>query len=224
VSFKEAPVISQVVNFSKENLWYPGYAVECDRCEQPVHWGEEGSYMGSPGQSRFAQGQVFCNACVAEKLYSELGVWLIVALAAGSNTGGVSYARDNMCKLLEQLCGMASSARADQLVSLLGREVEDREVRTVVLQKAHRGALNASFGTAPAACSAARVVKEELRERGPQSSKRGPPEEEGQGAERDRREADATPDEVAEAGAGTAAAPRPAKRLRSVASAGPRGS
>ena len=60
VSFAGEPAVTSIESFShlSDALWYAGFAVECDRCDQPVRWGAEGSLTGAPGRSRFSQWQV----------------------------------------------------------------------------------------------------------------------------------------------------------------------
>jgi len=143
VSIEEMPRLRRIENFKHlvDDLWYPGFMVECDRCEQPVQWGMEGSIMGAPGRSRFAQGQVLCNCCLSDKLYSEIGAWIVVALAAGSGAdsgGSCSVAEAPVTSLLSTLVNLGPSgdAKADLLVAILGSDAEDPDVRSAVLRKA----------------------------------------------------------------------------------------
>lgn len=122
-------------------LWYDGFVVECDRCDRAIEWGAEGSnVMGSPGRSRFAQWQVLCSGCSAERVYAEIGAWFVVALAADSSDGagvGGRVAEEPIVALLGSLAHLArGKVREDLLTALLGPEAEDPEVRGAVLRKA----------------------------------------------------------------------------------------
>jgi len=122
-------------------LWYPGFAVTCDRCDSHVEWGAEGNIAGAPGRSRFTQWQVLCNACLADRLYSEVGAWLVVALAATTSEDpgvGCGVAQSPVTTLLDTLLSLGPLAEGstDMLVALLGPEAESPEVKTAVLRKA----------------------------------------------------------------------------------------
>merc|ERR1712012_275041 len=123
-------------------LWYPGFVVVCDRCERSVEWGHEGNIAGAPGRSRFSQWQVLCSTCMADRLYAEIGAWLVVALAASASEDpnvGSGVAQGPVTTLLDtllQTSPAASCGGTDLLVALLGPEAEPPEVRETVLRKA----------------------------------------------------------------------------------------
>lgn len=134
-----------VENFGNlgEELWYPGYMVECDQCEEPVEWGAEGTMTGASGRSRFSQWQVLCNTCVSDRLLAEVGVWFIVALAAtctgsagGQHDESVRVAEGPLLECFDKLLQLPPGAQPDQLTALLGKEAEVPEVRATVLRKA----------------------------------------------------------------------------------------
>jgi len=148
ITFSNSNTTTAIENITRfaNDLWYPGFMVECDRCDQRVQWGIEGSIMGAPGRSRFAQDQVLCNCCLSDKLYAEIGAWVVVALAAGPAEGSGGVANAPVTSLLTSLIHLGSrggASKGDLLISLLGAEAEDREVRTAVLRKArsHVGGL-----------------------------------------------------------------------------------
>lgn len=128
-----------------DDLWYPGFVVECDQCENPVEWGAEGSIHGAPGRSRFAQYQVLCNSCQANRLYAEFGVWIIVSLASGR---GCKEAMDSLQSVLASLKQMERCSMVDQLIALLGESALAPGVRNVVLEKAtgNLGVLQQALG------------------------------------------------------------------------------
>lgn len=137
ISFVEHHTVKRIENVSRfvDVLWYPGFVVECDRCGESVQWGAEGCLMGAPGRSRFAQGQVLCNCCLADKLYAEIGAWVVLHLASVTEgTSGV--AEVPVTSLLGSLVNLGSGGRGDLLVGLLGPEADDADVRTAVLRKA----------------------------------------------------------------------------------------
>lgn len=141
ISFTGQNVTQTIENFAQmgDSLWYPNFAVDCDRCDASVRWGAEGSFVSTPGQSRFSQWQVLCSNCLADRFYSEMGVWLIIGLAASCNSdqeGTCSVAHDPIVSALDSLLRINPSAGSDQLTALLGKEAETPEVRAVVLQKA----------------------------------------------------------------------------------------
>jgi len=149
ISFVETPRLRHIENFKHliDELWYPGFMVDCDRCEQPVQWGLEGSIMGAPGRSRFAQELVLCSACLSDKSYSEIGAWMVVALAAGSGKdsgGSCNVAQAPVTELLNKLidlCGRGDG-KADLLAQILGSDAEDSDVRSAVLKKARSNVAN----------------------------------------------------------------------------------
>lgn len=177
VSFADASTDSTIESFSSlaDELWYPGFAVSCDRCERAVKWGAEGSIMGAPGRSRFSQWQVLCNGCLADRLYGEIGAWLVVALAADRG-GGVNgcVAHGPVSALLEGLLKLCPGTGngSDQLSMLLGKEAEAPDVRAVVLQKArtHIGRL---LGLAPSSVNISRAMKRELSDEAPEANPQG---------------------------------------------------
>jgi len=141
--------VAEIQNFAhlSQDLWYAGYVVECDQCERLLNWGAEGSLTsaapgrpvtGPPVGSRFSQSRVLCNCCLADRLYGDIGVWLIVALAAssGGDAGQAGVAQGPVTTALDALLRLNTAAGADQLVGLLGEEAKAPEVRAVVLQKA----------------------------------------------------------------------------------------
>jgi len=168
ISFKNEIRTSKIESLAPlgEALWYPGFVVQCDRCEQRVQWGQEGSIMGAPDRSRFAQDQVLCNGCLSDKLYSEIGAWVVVQLAAGR--GGPSVAQAPITSLLTSLINLGSrgcNPKSDLLVALLGCEAEDLEVRTAVLRKACQQVPQLLGGSAPPPSIAAPgFVKHEVSE------------------------------------------------------------
>jgi len=126
-----------------ETLWYQSCPVECDRCDRVLQWGAEGTFVGSPGQSRFTQSKILCSACVSDKLYTEVGAWLVVALAARGEPGDrsssercVGVANGPIAGLLGALENVGPHSGKDQLVALLGEDAEDPDVRAAVLKKA----------------------------------------------------------------------------------------
>lgn len=146
VSFADEMSSSVAIeNFTEqaEVLWYSGYAVECDRCDRPLAWGSEGTLSGAPGRSRFSQYQVLCNDCVADRLFTEVGAWLAIGLAANCDSGDSkrvdhpgSVARGPISALFDALAKVGPGAGRSQLSRLLGQRIENTEVCTVVLQKA----------------------------------------------------------------------------------------
>jgi len=141
VSFAQTDVTKMIASTRTfPGLWYDGFVVECDRCERMLEWGLEGSVTGAPGRSRFAQGQVICSSCAAERMYAEMGAWFAVALAADStHAGGVGsvVAQEPISAILGNLMNLGKGrVRQDLLTSLLGPESEDADVRIAVLHKA----------------------------------------------------------------------------------------
>jgi len=147
ISFASSSAVTSIRNFSCcEDLWYPNFAVDCNRCDAPVQWGAEGILMGAPGRSRFSQWQVLCSSCLSDKLYGDLGAWVVVACANLANNGAdsdgtIAYAP--MEKLMNHLLQLCPKSGSDQLAALLGKEAEAPDVRAVILQKArtHLGEL-----------------------------------------------------------------------------------
>lgn len=134
-----------IENFSEDadDLWYQGFAVECDRCDQPVSWGLEGSLLGAAGISRFAQWQVLCGSCLADKLYAEIGAWLVVGMVAGdTNEDHNSWhvALRPIVNILDMLAPLNLNGKPDQLVALLGEQALNPEVRETVLKRARGNA------------------------------------------------------------------------------------
>jgi len=140
-----------IENFSGEAdaLWYEGHVVECDRCERPLVWGAEGALHGAPGRSRFSQCQVLCNDCKTDRLFTEVGAWLAIGLAADcasqprsqgeashSHHGG-SVARGPIAALFDALREVGPGVGANALDRLLGQHSADPNVRTDVVEKAH---------------------------------------------------------------------------------------
>lgn len=153
VAFGSAePAVVPIANVSADgdSLWYQGFAVECDRCDQPVRWGAEGSMLGAPGKSRFAQWQVLCNGCFSDRLFSEIGAWLVVGLmSAAEGDGneppqGWGVAREPVGSVLETLSRLELSGKPDQLSALLGQDAQMPGVRDEVFRRA-MGSLDALF-------------------------------------------------------------------------------
>lgn len=144
VCFAEGPSVTNIKNYShlSGQLWYAGFAVECDRCEAPVKWGLDGHLMGSPGRSRFSQRVVLCDSCLCERCYSDIGAWLVVALAASAN-GSHAAAAPPVMSLIDSLLEFRGVDR--KLAAVLGPAVEVTEVRQTVLQKA-RSRVTAMLG------------------------------------------------------------------------------
>lgn len=141
--------VTHIENYAglSDQLWYGGFAVECDHCDQRIQWGLEGSFIGTPGQPRFSQNQVLCNRCLSNDLYAKIGAWLVVGLAASCNSEtcnghpspGLSIANEPISYLIDSLLKTVPITSYDQLVPLLGVEAQLPEVRATVLQKARAG-------------------------------------------------------------------------------------
>lgn len=159
-----------------QELWYPGNPVDCNRCGHSVQWGVEGSITGAPNRSRFSQWQVICNACLAERLFADVGVWLTIALAAGeqSDEGDCSMAVGPLGDLYGQLMQL-TMVRPDHLSSMLGKEALVPDVRQMVLEKA-RARLPSMLGGAGAApAKAKRTAVEQKASMPPAASAKSKP-------------------------------------------------
>lgn len=114
--------------------------VSCDQCDREVEWGLEGNMAGAAGRSRFCQWRVICSTCTADRLYAEIGAWLVVALAAHSAEDPnmrSNIAQAPVTTLLDTLLGVGRTViTQDLLVTILGEEAQDPEVRRQVLRKA----------------------------------------------------------------------------------------
>lgn len=116
-----------------QELWYEGFAVECDECDAPVEWGQEGSLAGAPGRSRFAQMQVLCNRCLSNNLYGQVGSWLLLGVAAGAQGVEVLGPVET---ILDQLLLLGKPGPVnDLLIGMLGVEAEYDGARENVLIK-----------------------------------------------------------------------------------------
>mmetsp|Transcript_29933 Transcript_29933/g.69626 ORF Transcript_29933/g.69626 Transcript_29933/m.69626 type:complete len:525 (-) Transcript_29933:209-1783(-) len=141
VSFAQSSSTIDIKNYGDDDLWYEGFAVECDLCETPLRWGLEGTMLGSEAGSRFSQKQVLCNACLAEKLYAEVGLWLTIALAGTRSADGQSSiakleATGPVMSHLETLCRLQpGSAGADLLTSTVGSEILQLGPREAFFEK-----------------------------------------------------------------------------------------
>eukprot|EP00931_Biecheleriopsis_adriatica_P096362 TRINITY_DN7000_c0_g1_i4.p1 TRINITY_DN7000_c0_g1~~TRINITY_DN7000_c0_g1_i4.p1 ORF type:complete len:409 (+),score=98.85 TRINITY_DN7000_c0_g1_i4:39-1229(+) len=140
---KFADQVSSVIdvdNYCKfqEDLWHAGdFLTDCDICESRIHFGQQGTSMGAEGRSKFAQGQVVCNSCLAQRHFEDIGAWFIVSCA--SRAAGVSCdAAAHVLPLVESLLQLGPGCRPDKLVGLLGGEVASEEARAEVLEKARR--------------------------------------------------------------------------------------
>ncbi|CAE8620398.1 unnamed protein product, partial [Polarella glacialis] len=143
ITFAAEPKVSEIENFShlSEELWHDGsFMVDCDTCDSRILFGVGGSCVGAAGRPRFAQNQVVCNSCLAERLFSEIGAWLVVALASRAADGDHveldRVAEEPVSSLVDALLQLGPGSRADTLVGLLGEEVSEAEARAEVLMKA----------------------------------------------------------------------------------------
>eukprot|EP00929_Paragymnodinium_shiwhaense_P053016 TRINITY_DN26549_c0_g1_i2.p1 TRINITY_DN26549_c0_g1~~TRINITY_DN26549_c0_g1_i2.p1 ORF type:complete len:752 (+),score=163.24 TRINITY_DN26549_c0_g1_i2:88-2343(+) len=151
----EPPETRSIQNFGKEDLWYTGHVVECDRCEALVRWGEEGGFEPRPRHvestetSRFAQTRVLCGACLVDQAYGNLGAWFVVSLAADfsesaaseGGAGGGPYklgqTGGSMKQIMENILRLTGMAKTDSLAAVLGNKASSApDVRKIVLQKA----------------------------------------------------------------------------------------
>mmetsp|Transcript_124447 Transcript_124447/g.248220 ORF Transcript_124447/g.248220 Transcript_124447/m.248220 type:complete len:468 (+) Transcript_124447:30-1433(+) len=143
ITFKEQVAMVDIKNFSgcAQELWYPGLVVECDKCDRDIVWMETGGPVGDPDKTRFANPQVLCDDCQANRVYCDIGAWYIVQLAASCEKPGTgapsAAASDPILGLVDSLTTLSTTG-SDQLVKILGREAECPEVRSLVIDKARK--------------------------------------------------------------------------------------
>jgi hypothetical protein len=126
VTFTGQDVTTAIDNFRylSDNLWYQHCPVECDLCCQPMNWDHQGDISGAPGRSRFSQWRALCGTCQVNGLYTEMGAWLVVGLAASGHRDGNDQPCRNIKRLLDQMRWLCPElGGGDQMEALLGEVV-----------------------------------------------------------------------------------------------------